>query len=91
MKRNNNDAQTTIRLSKALKTDIENSAINLNLSTMEWIRRACEEKLEREKEAYRFKDEEEIYVSKRDIRTIKYALQLPEIQEIILSITEKQK
>lgn len=91
MKRNNNDAQTTIRLSKALKIDIENSAINLNLSTMEWIRRACEEKLERERDEKILRESGDVYLSKRNIESLKYALQLPEIQELIISITEKRK
>lgn len=91
MKRNNNDAQTTIRLSKALKIDIENSAINQNLSTMQWIRRACEEKLEREKHEKILRENSDIYFSKKNLESLKYALQLPEIQEIILSIVEKRR
>ncbi len=46
-KRVNNDAQTNIRLPKSMKDEIDEAATRENMSTMEWIRRACQEKLDR--------------------------------------------
>jgi metal-responsive CopG/Arc/MetJ family transcriptional regulator len=47
-KRVNNDAQTNIRLPQSMKEEIDEAARNNQISTMEWIRRACQEKLDRD-------------------------------------------
>lgn len=47
-KRMNNDAQTNIRLPQSMKEEIDEAARNNQISTMEWIRRACQEKLDRD-------------------------------------------
>lgn len=87
MKRNNNDAQTTIRLNKSLKNQIEESAISQNLSTMEWIRRACQEKLDAEKRARELRESSGSYLSQEDFnRMLKAALSNPDIRKIILTI-----
>lgn len=44
----NNDAQTNIRLPQSMKEEIDEAARNNQISTMEWIRRACQEKLDRD-------------------------------------------
>lgn len=42
------DTQTTVKMSKNLRDDIDFAANDLGISTMEWIRRACQEKLDRD-------------------------------------------
>lgn len=89
VKRNNNDAQTTVRMSKDLKNTIDECAARSNLSLMEWIRRACEEKIQRDKyNQYLVSEPEAEYTNSTFIKSLKYALTLPEIQKIIIDIVE---
>jgi metal-responsive CopG/Arc/MetJ family transcriptional regulator len=39
-------AQTTVKMSKSMKKEIDTAAENLGVSSMEYIRRACREKLD---------------------------------------------
>ena len=47
MKKERKDSQTTVKLSPSLRQKIDEAAVQLGISSMEFIRRACEEKLER--------------------------------------------
>lgn len=66
-KRVNNDAQTTIRLSNFMKEEIDEAARNSQLSTMEWIRRACQEKLDRDSGKGTSKHDEKIKQAVYDV------------------------
>lgn len=91
-KRNNNNTQTSIRLSEALKQQIDEAAEISNMSTMEWIRRACEEKLEREKyKMFGLEEPQTAYINSNLLETIKYALTLDDVQELVLQIVEEKK
>ncbi len=48
MKKERKDAQTTVKMSPSLRKRIDDAAEHLGISAMEYIRRACEEKLERD-------------------------------------------
>jgi len=61
-KDNVKDTQTTVKMSKNLRDDIDFAANNLGISTMEWIRRACQEKLDRD--SGRSVDQDEIIEEK---------------------------
>lgn len=93
VKRNNNDAQTTVRMSKDLKNTIDAYAERSNLSLMEWIRRACEEKIQREKynHSYHVADKAAGYDNGTFIETLKTALENSDIQKIIIRIVEKSQ
>lgn len=41
-------AQTTVRMSESMKKEIDSAAELLGISSMEYIRRACREKLDRD-------------------------------------------
>lgn len=41
-------AQTTVRMSESMKKEIDSAAEILGISSMEYIRRACREKLDRD-------------------------------------------
>ena len=47
MKKERKDSQTTVKMSPSLRKRIDEAAEQLGISSMEFIRRACEEKLER--------------------------------------------
>ena len=47
MKKERKDSQTTVKMSPSLRQRIDEAAEQLGISSMEFIRRACEEKLER--------------------------------------------
>ena len=47
MKKERKDSQTIVKMSPSLRQRIDESAEQLGISSMEFIRRACEEKLER--------------------------------------------
>ena len=47
MKKERKDSQTTVKMSPSLRQRIDEAAEQLCISSMEFIRRACEEKLER--------------------------------------------
>ena len=47
MKKERKDSQTTVKMFPSLRQRIDESAEQLGISSMEFIRRACEEKLER--------------------------------------------
>jgi Arc/MetJ-type ribon-helix-helix transcriptional regulator len=47
-------AQTTVRMSESMKKEIDSAAELLGISSMEYIRRACREKLDRD-----FKNEQD--------------------------------
>lgn len=49
MKKELKEAQTTVKMSPSLKKEIDTAAENLGISSMEYIRRACREKIDREK------------------------------------------
>lgn len=92
VKRNNNDAQTTVRMSKDLKNTIDEHAARSNLSLMEWIRRACEEKIQREKtNLYQVAEPAAGYNKISFIESLKKALGDSEIQKIIVDIVEKKE
>lgn len=56
---------------------------------MEWIRRACEEKLEREKKEREVSESAVAYLSQDAFNAfLKAALRSPEIQQIICTITK---
>lgn len=40
------DTQTTVKMTQTLRDNIDLAAKDLGISTMEWIRRACQEKLD---------------------------------------------
>ncbi|MDO5844815.1 MAG: hypothetical protein Q4Q53_06700 [Methanocorpusculum sp.] len=44
-KKERKDSQTTVKMSPTLRSRIDEAAENLGISSMEYIRRACEEKL----------------------------------------------
>ena len=48
-KKDRKDAQTTVKMSYDLRNRIEEAANNLGITIMEYIRRSCEEKIERDK------------------------------------------
>ena len=50
MVRERKTEQTTVKMSVSMKKDIDNAAETLGISSMEYIRRACREKLDRESE-----------------------------------------
>lgn len=90
VKRNNNDAQTTVRMSKDLKNTIDECAARSNLSLMEWIRRACEEKIQRDKyNQYLVSEPETEYNNSAFIKSLKYALTIPDIKKMIVEIVEE--
>ena len=47
MKKERKDSQTTVKMSPSLRQRIDEASEQLDISSMEFIRRACEEKLER--------------------------------------------
>ena len=49
-------AQTTVRMSESMKKEIDSAAENLGISSMEFIRRACREKLDRDFETAKVPD-----------------------------------
>ena len=49
-------AQTTVRMSESMKKEIDSVAENLGISSMEFIRRACREKLDRDFETAKVPD-----------------------------------
>ena len=58
----------------------------LNLSTMEWIRRACQEKLDREKRARELSEMQRAYLSQEGFEAyLRVALKNPEIVRLIVS------
>ena len=50
MVRERKTEQTTVKMSVSMKKDIDAAAEALGISSMEYIRRACREKLDRESE-----------------------------------------
>lgn len=80
----------TLRISEKLGNEIDLYVNKSGMTTQDFIRRACWEKLTREKERMQIHETGQVYLSKKYIETLKYALQLPEIQNIILSIVEKR-
>lgn len=90
-KKEEEERRISLRLPESLALAIEKNIEESGLSFVEFLRRACREKLEREKDSRQLQENDYPYLSKKQIEALKYALQLPEIQEIILSITEKQK
>ncbi|MBN2734757.1 MAG: hypothetical protein JXQ82_07875 [Methanomicrobiaceae archaeon] len=53
IKKEKKDFQTTVKMPQSLKNDAERSANELGISLMEYIRRAVQEKLDRESGAVR--------------------------------------
>jgi Arc/MetJ-type ribon-helix-helix transcriptional regulator len=49
-------AQTTVRMSESMKKEIDSAAEILGISSMEFIRRACREKLDRDFETAKVPD-----------------------------------
>ncbi len=49
-------AQTTVRMSESMKKEIDSAAEILGISSMEYIRRACREKLDRDFETAKVPD-----------------------------------
>lgn len=86
-RRTNNSQHTSIRFNETLKQKIETAAIDSNMTMTEWIRRACEEKLERQKyDTLGLSEPKAAYVNSHLIDAIKYALTLDEVKKIILDI-----
>ena len=56
MVRERKTEQTTVKMSVSMKKDIDNAAETLGISSMEYIRRACREKLDRESETGKVPD-----------------------------------
>ena len=56
MVRERKTEQTTVKMSVSMKKDIDAAAEALGISSMEYIRRACREKLDRESETGKVPD-----------------------------------
>lgn len=80
----------TLRISENLGLEIDDYIQNFGMTTQEFIRRACWEKIQREKEGIQLRESESPYLSKKQIEALKHALQLPDVREIILEIVEKR-
>ena len=91
-KQKHNSEQMNWRCSPILKQKIQESAKRQDISLTDWMRRASEDYLNKEAISNRGVSEPlSVYVSPKDIAWLIQALQLPEIQEVILSIFEKRK
>ena len=91
-RRPNQYIHTSVRFTVGLKDKIEQESERLNIPTAEWIRRACEEKLEREEQKKRgLAEQKAMYIDSKLIDAIKYALTLPEIQKYIREILWNKK
>ena len=91
-RRPNNTNHTSVRFSDELKSKIEEDAERLNITTAEWVRRACAEKIERDEQKRNgLAEQKAAYIDGKLIEAIKYALTLPEVQKMIHEILEGNK
>ena len=91
-RRPNNTHHTSVRFGDELKSKIDEDSERLNITTAEWIRRACAEKIEREEQKRRgLAEQKAAYIDGKLIEAIKYALTLPEVQKMIREILEGSK
>lgn len=81
-----------VRFNSELKSKIEEGAERLNITTAEWVRRACAEKIERDEQKRNgLAEQKAAYIDGKLIEAIKYALTLPEVQKMIREILEGNK
>ena len=79
-------------MDETFKQKIEAIAERSNMASSEWIRRVCEERLEREEnKKYGLAEQKAMYIDSKLIDAIKYALTLPEIQKYIREILWNKK
>lgn len=91
-RRANNTYHTSIRFNEQLKQKIEEESERLNMPTAEWIRRACEEKIERDEQKKRgLAEQKAAYIDGKLIDAIKYALTLPDVQQMIRAMLWDKK
>lgn len=90
-RRANQYIHTSVRFTVGLKDKIEQESELLNIPTAEWIRRACEEKIERDEQKRRgLAEQKAAYIDGKLIDAIKYALTLPEVQQMIKDMLWKK-
>ena len=91
-KRANKVTSINVRMDESFKQKIEAIAERSNMASSEWIRRVCEERLEREEnKKYGLAEQKQMYIDSKLIDAIKYALTLPEIQKYIREILWNKK
>lgn len=89
MKKERKDSQTTVKMSPSLRKRIDEAAEQLGISSMEYIRRACEEKLAR---GTLSKEDEikEIVLRTLEEKCVSCIQKEEEIRRIVLSILEEK-
>lgn len=91
-KKTNLDTQIVVRFNSSTKEKMEEAAKKSNEHVTAWIRRACEERLEREEnKKYGLAEQKQMYIDSKLIDAIKYALTLPEIQNYIRDMLWNKK
>lgn len=91
-KKTNLDTQIVIRFNSSTKEKMEAAAEKSNEHVTAWIRRACEEKLEREELKKRgLAEHTAAYIDGKLIDAIKYALTLPDVQQMIRAMLWDKK
>lgn len=90
-KKTNLDTQIVVRFNSLTKEKMEAAAEKSNEHVTAWIRRACDEKLEREELKKRgLAEQKAAYIDGKLIDAIKYALTLPEVQLMIKDMLWKK-
>lgn len=90
MAKKEEERRVSLRIPESLALEIEVLISKKGMSFTEFLRRACREKLQREKDENQLRESESLYLSKKQIEALKHALQLPDVREIILEIVEKR-
>lgn len=90
MAKKEEERRVSLRIPESLALEIQVSISKNGMSFTEFLRRACREKLQREKDENQLQESESLYLSKKQIEALKHALQLPDVREIILEIVENR-
>lgn len=90
MAKKEEERRVSLRIPESLALEIQVSISKNGMTFTEFLRRACREKLQREKDENQLQESESLYLSKKQIEALKHALQLPDVREIILEIVENR-
>lgn len=86
------DSQVIVRCSYELRQKIEEVAKNADKTITEWMRDTLRDGVEREEhKKYGLAEQKSAYVDGKLIDAIKYALTLPEVQQMIRSMLWDKK
>ena len=85
------DSQIIVRCSQDLRLKIETAANKSDITITEWIRNTLKEKADQEvNKKYGLSEQKQMYIDSKLIDAIKYALTLPEVQQMIKDMLWKK-